>query len=181
MVVERLKPIERPYWSALSRLLQSQNLYNDPQPITFERLGLFAKSWQPKLYTYPRLRPEQEDVMRCFYLAEDIANEIKAPIFLYQTVPPSEHSREDVSLKNRIVVTQASISIPDEGEVWFVKVVGPQGTYAIQPLEGKPLTPVDYETFFKENEFSPIVPSTETEQAYIAAMYSREPSVSELS
>lgn len=170
-------PIEKPYRNALACMLRSQRSHETPQPITFDRLGAFVGSWSPKLHTYPRLKPEQEDVMRCFYLAEDISREFMAPIFLYQSSPPTEYSRENESLENRIVVTQASKSIPDEGEVWFVKVVGPQGTYAIQPLEGKPLTPVDYEIFCKENGFSPIVPSTEAERAFIAAMYSQEPSV----
>ncbi|MEK7079273.1 MAG: hypothetical protein AAB929_04350 [Patescibacteria group bacterium] len=174
-------PIEQPYRNALASLLRSQRLYLNPQPITLDRLSPLVGSWSPKSHSHTGLKPEQEDVMRCFSLAVDIANEFKAPVYLYQTVPPTIHSREDITRPYRIVVTQATKSMAEEGEVWFVKVVGPQGTYAIQPLERKPLTPVDYETFCKENEFSPIIPATEAERAFIAALYSKQPSVLELS
>lgn len=174
-------PIEQPYGNALACLLQSQSLYKASQPITLDRLSPFVQSWSPKSHSHTGLKPEQEDVMRCFYLAEDISIEFKAPTFLYQSSPPTVHSREDVSLENRIVVTQASKSKPDEGEIWFVKVVSPQGIYALQPLEGKPLTPVDYKVFCKDNELSPIVPSTEQERAYIQALFSTQSLAIELS
>lgn len=174
-------PIEQPYRNALACLLRSQRLHETPQPITFDRLSPFVQSWSPKSHSHTGLKPEQEDVMRCFSLANDIASEFKAPVFLYQTSPPTKYSREDVSLENRIVVTQGSKSIADEGEVWFVKVVGPQGTFALQPLEGKPLTPVDYEVFCKDNKLSPIVPSTEAERASITALYQQRTPILELS
>ena len=53
--------------------------------------------------------------MRCFSLAVDIANEFKAPVYLYQTVPPTKHSREDITRPYRIVVTQATKSMAEEG------------------------------------------------------------------